>query len=148
MSADKLTQEEAQRLLEMIKRSLIDEINFPMRGTTKEFDVVGDTKADVFSINTYRAKIQPFKYNMGARIKKNGIMLLELHINPTTVHYNPDGEKITGSHWHVYTEGFGRTYAFHADDIEADKFVENTIAFLEKFNVVERPNIIYQLEIL
>lgn len=148
MSADKLTQEEAQRLLEMIKRSLIDEINFPMRGNTKEFDVVGDTKADVFSINIYRAKIQPFKYNMGARIKKNGIMLLELHINPTTVHYNPDGEKITGSHWHVYTEGFGRTYAFHADDIEADKFVENTIAFLEKFNVVERPNIIYQLEIL
>lgn len=148
MSADKLTQEEARRLLEMIKRSLIDEINFPMRGTTKEFDVVGDTKADVFSINIYRAKIQPFKYNMGARIKKNGIMLLELHINPTTVHYNPDGEKITGSHWHIYTEGYGRTYAFHADDIEADKFVENTIAFLEKFNVIERPNIIYQLEIL
>lgn len=148
MSADKLTQEEAQRLLEMIKRSLIDEINFPTRGTTKEFDVVGDTKADVFSINIYRARIQPFKYNMGARIKKNGIMLLELHINPTTVHYNPDGEKITGSHWHVYTEGFGRTYAFPADDIETDKFVDNTIVFLEKFNVVERPNIIYQLEML
>lgn len=148
MSADKLTQEEAQRLLEMIKRSLIDEISFPTRGTTKEFDVVGDTKADVFSINIYRAKIQPFKYNAGARIKKNGIMLLELHINPTTVHYNPDGEKITGSHWHIYKEGFGRTYAFPADDIEADKFVDNTIAFLEKFNVVERPNIIYQLEIL
>lgn len=148
MSADKLTQEEAQRLLEMIKRSLIDVISFPTRGTTKEFDVAGDTKADVFSINIYRAKIQPFKYNTGARIKKNGIMLLELHINPTTVHYNPDGEKITGSHWHIYREGFGRTYAFPADDIEEDKFVDNTIEFLKKFNVVEFPDIIYQIEIL
>lgn len=148
MSAEKLTQEEAQRLIEMIKRSLIDEINFPMRGTTKEFDVAGDTKADVFCINIYRGKISSFKYNIGARIKKNGIMLLELHINPSTVHYNPDGKKITGSHWHIYTEGFGRTYAFPAEDIEADKFVDNTIAFLKKFNVVERPNILYQLEIL
>lgn len=75
-------------------------------------------------------------------------MLLELHINPTTVHYNPDGKKITGSHWHIYTEGFGRAYAFPANDIEADKFVENTITFLEKFNVIDRPNIIYQHEIL
>lgn len=148
MSIEKLTQEEAQRLLEMVKRSLISEINFPTRGTTKEFDVVGDTKADVFSINIFRAKISTFKYNIGARIKKNGIMLLELHINPTTVHSNPDGNKITGSHWHVYKEGFGRTYAFPADDIKAEKFVENTIAFLEKFNVVERPDIIFQLEIL
>lgn len=93
MGAEKLTQDEAQRLLDMLKRSLIDAINFPARGATKEFDVIGDTKTDIFSINIYRAKIQPYKYNMGARIKKNGIMLLELHINPTTVHYNPDGEK-------------------------------------------------------
>ncbi len=148
MGAEKLTQDEAQRLLDMLKRSLIDAINFPARGATKEFDVIGDTKTDIFSINIYRAKIQPYKYNMGARIKKNGIMLLELHINPTTVHYNPDGEKITGSHWHIYKEGFGRTFAFPADDIEKDKFVENTLSFLEKFNVVEPPNISYQLELL
>lgn len=56
MSAEKLTQDEAQRLIEMIKRSLIDEINFPMRGTTKEFDVAGDTKADVFSIDNIEEK--------------------------------------------------------------------------------------------
>ncbi len=148
MSADKLTQDEAQRLLDMVKRSLIDAITFPARGANKEFDVIGDTKADIFSINIYRAKIQPFKYNMGARIKKNGIMLLELHINPTTVHYNPDGEKITGSHWHIYTEGYGRTFAFPADNIEEDKFVENTISFLERFNVVEKPSISWQLEIM
>ena len=135
MSVSKLTNAEARRLLDMTKRSLIAELNFPTRGDEKEFDVVGDTKKDIFAIKIYRGKIQPFKYNIGARIKKNGTMLLELHINPSNVHRNPDGEKICGSHWHIYTEEYGRTYAFPAEDVQEDAFVDNTIAFLTKFNV-------------
>ena len=73
-------------------------------------------------------------------------MLLELHISPSNVHYNPNGEKICGSHWHIYTEEYGRNYAFPAEDVQEDAFVDNTIAFLTKFNVVEQPNINYQLE--
>lgn len=148
MSVSKLTNAEARRLLDMTKRSLIAELNFPTRGDEKEFDVVGDTKKDIFAIKIYRGKIQPFKYNIGARIKKNGTMLLELHINPSNVHRNPDGEKICGSHWHIYTEEYGRTYAFPAEDVQEDAFVDNTIAFLTKFNIVEQPNINYQLELL
>ena len=148
MSAEKLTQVEAQNLLEMIKRSLIESIDFPSRGKTKEFDVVGDTKKDVFSINIFRAKIHPFKYNFGARIKKNGIMLLELHISQSLVHRNPGGEKIVGSHWHIYSEEYGRNFAFPAEDIHSDLFVENAIMFLNKFNVIEKPQIIYQIEML
>ena len=148
MSVAKLTQAEDQRLLEMIKRYLITEIEFPTSGKSVEFGVRGDTKKDTFSVNIYRGKIQPLKYNIGARIKKNGIMLLELHINATSVHRNPNGEKICGSHWHVYREEFGRDYAFPADDFKDDAFVENTIAFLTRFNVIEQPNILYQNEIL
>ena len=132
----------------MVKRSLIAEIEFPTRGKTVEFDVKGDTKRDIFSVNIYRGRIQPLKYNIGARIRKNGIMLLELHINATSVHSNPDGEKICGSHWHVYREEFGRNYAFPADDFRDDAFVKNTIVFLTRFNVIEQPNILYQHEIL
>lgn len=141
MSVPKLSCEEAQRLLEMTKRSLIAELSFPVRGDQIEFDVNGDTKQDVFSINIYRGKIQPLKYNIGARIRKNGIILLELHINP-------NGEKICGSHWHVYTEKYGRNFAFSAENIQSDDFVGNTISFLTKFNVVEQPNISYQVELL
>lgn len=72
---------------------------------------------------------------------------MELHMNPTGVHRNPDGEKIRGSHWHIYTEEFGRSFAFLADDIQSDSFVENTIYFLTKFNVIEKPNVICQLEL-
>lgn len=148
MSTTKLTDIEARRLLDMTKRSLIAELDFPVRGDEKEFDVIGDTKKDVFSIKIYRGKIQTFKYNIGARIKKNGIMLLELHMNPSNIHCNPNGEKICGSHWHIYTEEYGRAYAFPADDIQSDAFIDNTISFLTKFNVVDQPKITYQLEIL
>lgn len=142
-----MTQAEAERLLEMIKRSLISELSFPGCGEKREFDVIGDTKKDIFSVNIYRGKIQPLKYNMGARIKKDGILLLELHINPSNVHWNPDGTKIRGSHWHIYSEKYGRTYAFQADEIKDDEFIENTVAFLKKFHVIEQPQINYQLEL-
>ena len=79
---------------------------------------------------------------------KKGILLLELHINPSNVHVNPDGTKIKGSHWHIYTERYGRTFAIKAEDIEDSKFVENTISFLNKFNVIKKPNILYQEEII
>lgn len=148
MSVPKLTDAEASRLIEMTKRSLIAEIGFPTRGGEKEFEVVGDTKKDKFIIGIFRGRKNPFKYNIGARIKKNGILLLELHINPSGVHPNPDGEKIRGSHWHIYTEEYGRGYAFPAEDIQDDAFVDNTMAFLAKFNVVEPPEITYQLELL
>lgn len=149
MSAIKLTQEEAERLLNMMKRSLIAELDFPTReDKNTEFDVEGETKRDLFTIKIFRGKINRLKYDFGARIKKNGILLLELHINPSNVHYNPDGTKLCGSHWHIYTEEFGRRLAFPAEDIESEQFVENTIMFLEKFHVIKQPEVKMQLELV
>ena len=148
MSTTKLTTAEATRLIEMAKQALISEIYFPTKGTSKSFDVIGDTKSDLFTINIYRGGIARTKCNFGARIKKNGVMLLELHISPTQVHVNPDGEKITGSHWHIYTEEYGRSQAFPVDDLNADSFVENTLSFLRRFNIINPPNVNVQLEII
>ena len=145
MAEETLTEREAERLLEMLKTSLLDEIMFPNEGgVSKEFDVIGETKSDIFSIKIFRGKINPFKYNFGARIKKNGIMLLELHVNPSNVHSTPDGSKIVGSHWHRYTEQYGRSFAFPAEDVMSENFIDNTMKFLVKFNVVKIPKILYQ----
>lgn len=146
--SEKLTQEEAERLLSMLKKSLIEYLMLPQKGDKVEFDVCGDNKKDLFSINIFRGKINGNKINYNARIKSNGIMLLELHINATNRHINPDGTIITGSHWHIYKEGFGNRYAFPADDIEDNNFVQNTINFLDEFNVIEKPVIHCQSEIL
>lgn len=148
MSLYKISQEEADRLLCMLKHSLLSEITFPSKGETTEFQVIGDRKQDLFSINIFRGKINRLKYNIGARIVKNGILLLELHINPSNVHLNPDGEKITGNHWHIYSEEYGRLWAFPAEDIRSEYFEDNTINFLDKFHVIEKPKITFQPEIV
>nr|DAW90286.1 MAG TPA: hypothetical protein [Bacteriophage sp.] len=97
-----LSDSEARRLLEMIKVSLKSAIDFPSMGKETKFEVKGDTSKDVFTINIYRSKYNQLKYNYGALVKKNGIMILKLHISPSKVHQNPDGAKIIGSHWHIY----------------------------------------------
>lgn len=53
-----------------------------------------------------------------------------------------------GSHWHIYSEEYGRTQAYPAESINSEFFVENTIAFLNKFNVIEQPDINLQLELI
>ena len=146
--SEKLTQEEADILLKMLKKTLVDEINFPPKGQQIEFNLTGDTKKDIFTTKIYRGKINRDKYEIGARITKNNILLLELHVSPSKVHPNPDGTKITGSHWHIYSEEYGRRFAFPAEDLKSDDFVANTLLFFEKFNVVDRPSINFQLELL
>lgn len=148
MSYPKLSQKEAEHLLKMLKRTLVEEINFPSLGESVEFDLMGDTKKDLFTTKIYRGKINRKKYEIGARIKKDNTLLLELHISPGKVHPNPDGEKIIGSHWHIYSEEYGRRKAFPAEDINSEDFVENTIKFLEEFNVIEKPSITFQLELV
>ena len=145
---NELKQVEIEHLLQMLKTALIQEIDFPQKGNSFEFDATGELKKDLFAIKIYRGKIRRNKYEIGARIKRDGILLLELHVNPGNVHVNPDGQKIIGSHWHIYTEKYGRRQAFPATDVRADDFVESTINFLKKFNIINIPSIQYQMELL
>ena len=57
MASVKITQVEADRLLKMLKRTLISEISFPAKGESVEFNVAGDSKQDIFAINIFRGKI-------------------------------------------------------------------------------------------
>ena len=140
---------EARKLISMLKKALVDEVYFPNNCSEICFDVVGETSKDIFVINIYRGTIKGKKFNVGARIKKNNIVLLQLHINPTAVHTNPETlEKIKGSHWHIYSEKYGRLTAYPADDVTSDEFVENTILFLDKFNVIEKPTFKDQLKLI
>jgi hypothetical protein len=142
MGQGTITDDEARKMLEMLKSLFEDELNFPLPGKKLEFEAVGENKRDLFVVSIFRGKIQSAKVNIGARIKVNGVMLLELHLNPTNVHQNPDGRKITGSHWHIYTEEYGRSMAYEAEDIKSDNFVENTLAFLKRFRFLYKGIII------
>lgn len=141
-----LTQEEADRLISMLKEALIEQINKPDPGKRVNFDVQGDTRRDLFNVDIFRGRRARNKVNYNARVKVNNILLLELHINATNRHRNPDGEVITGSHWHIYKEGYGTSIVFPALELSDKAFVENAVTFLQKFNVIKRPFITEQTE--
>lgn len=148
MAQNQLKQDEIEYLLNMLKMSLVESIGFPEKGENEDFQVKSKSSNDLFRINIYRGNVNRYKYNISAIIEKNSIPILELHMNPGNRHTNPDGSVIDGNHWHIYSEEYDRRQAFPADNLSSDKFVENTIAFLDKFNVIEKPDISYQLEIV
>jgi len=140
-----LTTDEAKELIEMLKKALVDAINLPDGNQRKiEFVVEGIDKPEKFIISIFTGKINPQKHNFVARISRNGTPILELHLYPNAPHINPDGTKIVESHWHIHDQKYGRKMAYPASDITSDDFVTNTLLFLEKFHVVEKPTIQYQ----
>ena len=144
---ESLTTEEATQLIDLAKQALIDFLYSPDPGGDAEFNVNATETNDSFAVKIYRGKINKNKYNYGARILKNGIILLELHINSGNRHINPDGQKITGSHWHYYTQEYGLKNAFPAADLSSKNFVENTVLFLKEFHIVNTPIINHQTDL-
>ena len=148
MADNTITQEEIENLLKMIKESLVASISFPNKGKKESFEVKSISSRDMFDIHIYRGAINDNKMSIAAIIEKNHIPLLELHINPSNKHYNLDGTVFVGSHWHIYSEKFGRSLIIPATDIEDDSFVQKTVLFLDKFNVIKKPDIQVQLELI
>lgn len=82
-----------------------------------------------------------------ALLRIKNIPLLELHVGVNNNHTNPDGERVSGTHWHIYSEKYGRAQAYAAPDIAEENFVENTILFLDRFHVINKPEVGLQQEL-
>jgi len=136
----KLTQKEADMLIDMLKKTVEKEITFPELKGRVEFDVQGVRKEDVFAVNISRKGINASGASYQGRVRASGSILMRLDINPASVHINPDGEKITGTHLHIYTEEYDMSMAVPFD-IENKDLYQLCRVFLEKFNVIETPMI-------
>lgn len=144
-----LSQEKAEQLLHELKKSLIQSLYAPNNRENVDFDVKGIDSGDLYTINVYRGRINRDKISYSARIKVNNIILLELHINPSTKHFDPITETVIyGSHWHIYKEGYDHRCAFPATDIFDADFVKNTMTFLERFHVIEKPSVYEQQSLI
>lgn len=119
----KLTNEEARELINMLKHYAEKKsINFPELGNHIEFTVTGDTRANNFKVNIRRQRINGSGCTYQGRTAFDNTVLMRLDVNPTSVHWNPDGEKITGTHLHVYTEEYDDKYAVAFDPKSKDLF--------------------------
>lgn len=133
-----LSQDEANRLISKAKHAVEKAFYMPAEGEKNaEFHVQSDSDDEDFVIALYRGSINKGRHSVSARITRLGIPLIRLCVNGQP-HRNPDGERIGGTHWHVYTEGFDDRMAFPAN-LESEEFVDDTIALLKKFHVIQQP---------
>ena len=144
--ATKLTQKEADMLIGMLKKAVEKEIEYPSGKGRIEFDVTGDRREDIFAVNISRKGINAGGATYQGRVRTSGVILMRLDVNPTAVHPNPDGEKIVGTHIHIYTEEHGDGWAIPFD-VEDKDLYELCYAFFERFNIIEPPAVHYQLKL-
>ena len=106
-----LTQEEAERLMDMTK--IIEKpqnVKFPFQGEHYDIKVLSADGKEAFLLDVNRGRIKISKCTYQNRYRKD-IVLLRLDIDGST-HTNPDGGEMGGSHLHIYREGFGDRWAF------------------------------------
>lgn len=134
----KLTTSEARTLIDMLKHEVLKQHRkFPEDKTRLEFDVVGTYSRDEFTVTIARKGFDLDGCTYQGRTKSENTVLMRLDVNPTSVHINPiNGEKITGTHLHIYTEEYGDKYAIPFD-VNNQNLCEICFTFFEKFNIID-----------
>lgn len=144
-----LTQEEAEKLLAMVKvLASQKDIKFPLPGEYLYLDAQSVDGRIKFIIDVNRkGRINVRKCTYQTRFQKT-ICLLRVDLDGPD-HINPDGEIVPCPHIHIYREGYGSSWAYplslHIKTNPRD--LATTLSdFLEYNNINTRPQIIYQFQ--
>ena len=135
--SNSLTQYEADRLIDLLKRCLDFAIYIPTKGDRTDFEVVDVDKGNEFfiaSINRRNKLVD--KCSFVFRYRKTNTILLRLDTGCSAKHTNPDGTIIEGVHLHRYKEGYDEKFAM-ALDFESSTLVDDLRFFLNKANIGE-----------
>ena len=89
------------------------------------------TTNDNFSLDFYRGTFKIQKYTYNHRYNQT---LAVFRFDSFGTHTNPDGEKLTGFHVHLYKEGFGDKFAYPASEFGIDE-TDSMDIVLQKFLV-------------
>jgi hypothetical protein len=138
-----LTQEEADKLIAMEKRSAdTKERLFPAPGESIAIPLVSLDKRESFMLDVTRARIRITKANYQHRARA-AIVLMRLDLDGAP-HRNPDGEEIPCPHLHVYREGWGDKIAIAApiDRYPNTSDLFSTFeSFMQQCNITDPPRI-------
>jgi hypothetical protein len=113
-----LTQAEADQLIAMTKHFMRPPayISIPS-GCDDTFELAGLNNRERFLLDVWRGTIRLSKLRFQNRVQI-AIVLLRLDVDGAP-HTNPDGVTVTGTHIHVFREGYDDRWAYPVD---ASKF--------------------------
>ncbi len=143
--AGTLTQAEADKLIQMLKKTVEEQILFPIEKGGVSFHVIGERRGDEFIINIDRKGKMAEKCTYQGRVQQSNQVLMRLDIDPNGRHTNPepDGRLIIGNHLHIYCEEHDMKFAIPFDP-EDKGLYELCYTFFEKFHIIEPPEVFYQ----
>jgi hypothetical protein len=109
------TQQEADSLIKMAKNFVNQQTIVLPPGTDETYDPIGDDKHERFQFDLWRGTFRLTKVKYQTRSRKV-IVLVRLDIDGSP-HTNPDETRLTGTHLHIYREGFEDKWAIELDNM-------------------------------
>ena len=114
-----LTQTEADTLIAMRKTFVYPVTISMLPGADQTHELVGDDKREQFLLDLWRGTLRLSKIRYQTRGRKV-VVLVRLDIDGAP-HTNPDGAKLTGTHIHLYREGYEDKWASPVESGEFSK---------------------------
>lgn len=114
MSKTPLMDSEALEFFQEEKRFKEPIFKFPRQGTSLSLEAEGVSKHTEYLMDINRKLCTLTRITYQNRVQKT-VTLLRLDID-TKPHKNPDGKIISGTHLHIYKEGYLDAWAYELDD--------------------------------
>ncbi|MGO8934869.1 MAG: DUF6978 family protein [Terracidiphilus sp.] len=109
-----LTQSEADQFIQMAKHFLRPpaSISIPP-GLDDTFELAGPGDREKFHLDIWRGTIRITKLRFQNRVQ-TVVVLVRLDVDGAP-HTNPDGQRLTGTHLHLFREGYDDKWAYPVD---------------------------------
>ena len=109
-----LTQAEADQLIQMAKHfvNAPASISIPP-GVDDTFELVGPNDRERFLLDVWRGTLRLTKLRFQNRVRVV-VVLVRLDVDGAP-HTNPDGQRLSGTHLHLFREGFDDRWAYPVD---------------------------------
>jgi hypothetical protein len=109
-----LTQAEAEQLIQMAKHfvNAPDSISIPP-GADDTYELAGLNEREKFLLDVWRGTLRLTKFKLQDRAR-TVVVLIRLDVDGAP-HTNPDGQRLSGTHLHIFREGFDDRWAYPVD---------------------------------
>jgi len=109
-----LTQAEAEQLIQMVKHF----VNAPAvisipPGADDTYELAGQNDREKFLLDVWRGTLRLTKLRFQDRVR-TVVVLVRLDVDGAP-HSNPDGQRLAGTHLHIFREGFDDRWAYPVD---------------------------------
>lgn len=109
-----LTQAEAEQLIQMVKHF----VNAPAvisipPGADDTYELAGSNDREKFLLDVWRGTLRLTKLRFQDRVR-TVVVLVRLDVDGAR-HTNPDGQQLSGTHLHIFREGFDDRWAYPVD---------------------------------